>query len=536
MFSHLVSSQSIFIALAFASTVLGAPPAPPPPPKTGGPIAVTAHGKVNGFKDTNGNSVYLGIPYAASTAGQNRWRAPQPAPAFPILNASTFGQSCAQAISTTPFSQQGEDCLNLNIWAPAKGKNLPVFVYIYGGAMVTGSSSNTQLQGNNFAKNGVIMVSFNHRESIFASPNSGELTGTQNFGILDVEKAMDWVHANIAAFGGNPAHIVLGGHSSGGVHVDHYLWNHPDTWLAGAVEMSANSASGPGYAPTNIGLNTIAAEVGCPTGTGQLDCLRGKSIYELETASFNGSVNTWFTPVVDGTTRFSNADLEKRFKNGIFPSHVPLLTGNSAGEGNIFSLVYGSENTDFLSWVQSFDADVGHIPADKLVMAYLRQMFASVSLKSGTQYGDARFNCAVDWLLNIRSAAQKTWSYRWFGQYDNVVGVPGTAPTHGTEIPFFLGGNECFADLAGVTAAQQALADFTHAWFVKWIKNPAVGPGGPTWAPAKSVGGRAATIKLGVPGNELQLVQANTGDFNGVCRSVYNQFMPKYPVILNPLA
>jgi carboxylesterase type B len=71
-------------------------------------------------------------------------------------------------------------------------------VYIYGGAMVTGSSSNTQLQGNNFARKGVIYVSFNHRESIFASPNSAELKGkSQNFGILDVEKALEWVHDNI---------------------------------------------------------------------------------------------------------------------------------------------------------------------------------------------------------------------------------------------------------------------------------------------------------------------------------------------------
>jgi carboxylesterase type B len=73
-----------------------------------------------------------------------------------------------------------------------------VFVYIYGGAMVTGSSSNSQHQGNNFAKKGIIMVSFNHRESLFASPNTAELVDSvQNFGILDVEKAMDWIFDNI---------------------------------------------------------------------------------------------------------------------------------------------------------------------------------------------------------------------------------------------------------------------------------------------------------------------------------------------------
>jgi carboxylesterase type B len=78
---------------------------------------------------------------------------------------------------------------------------------MYGGAMVTGSSSNPQLQGNNFARKGVIYVSFNTRESVWAYPNSPELNkpgnrhqskDSQNFGILDVEHALDWIHDNIA--------------------------------------------------------------------------------------------------------------------------------------------------------------------------------------------------------------------------------------------------------------------------------------------------------------------------------------------------
>jgi carboxylesterase type B len=71
---------------------------------------------------------------------------------------------------------------------------------MYGGAMVTGSNSNPQLQGNNFARKGVVFVNFNTRESIFASPYSSELSKagkSQNFGILDVEKAMEWIHKNI---------------------------------------------------------------------------------------------------------------------------------------------------------------------------------------------------------------------------------------------------------------------------------------------------------------------------------------------------
>jgi hypothetical protein len=308
---------------------------------------------------------------------------------------------------------------------------------------------------------------------------------------------------------------VLGGHSSGGVHVDHYLWNHPDTWLVGAVEMSANAASGPGYAPMNVGLDALASEVGCKKGNGQLACLRSKSIYDLETTSFNSTSNTWFTPTVDGITRWSVSDYKARFKAGLYPTHVPLLTGNSNGEGTIFGLVYSGENTNFSSWIETFDADVAHIPHDVLLDAYNASDYSTVSLESGAQYGDARFDCAVDYLVDLRSSSQDTWSYRWFGAYDNVVGVSGTAPTHGTEIPFFLGGNECFSSLTNVTTAQQKLADYTNNWFVAWIKNPSKGPG---WDKVKPVNG--VVMKLGVPGNEKALVKGQTGDYNGICQSV----------------
>ncbi|KAM0549504.1 hypothetical protein ACHAPJ_009320 [Fusarium lateritium] len=494
------------------------------------PQAVIPQGTIKGFRDDHCNAVYLGVPFAASTGGQNRWKAPQDLPSSKAtFNAGSYGPTCPQAISNDAFTRQDEDCLNLNIWAPSGGNNLPVFVYMYGGAMVTGSNSNPQIQGTNFARNGVIYVNFNTRESIFASPHSSELKSanpdeSQNFSILDVEKALDWVHNNIRAFGGNPDHIVFGGHSSGSVQVDHYLWNHPNTFLKGAVEMSANALSGPAYAPVDEALNAVAEEVGCPEGgKGQLDCLRDVNIYDFQTANFNSTFNTWFTPVIDDITRFSN--YASRFSAGNYASQVPLLTGTSNGEGTIFSLVYGAENSDFSSWINTFDADSAHIPDASLISAYKSSDYASEALRSGAQYGDARFNCPVDYLLDVRSRKQNTWVYRFFGAYDNVVGPPDTAPTHGTEVPFFHGGNECFDSLSGVTKAQQALADSIHKWFVAWIKNPAAGPG---WNKASQAG---ELVKLGVPGNELARIKATRSQFNSVCQSVYKPNFPKYPIL-----
>ncbi|KAG8169665.1 hypothetical protein KVR01_000410 [Diaporthe batatas] len=492
---------------------------------------VLPQGRINGFRDDTRNSVYLGVPYAATTGGDNRWRAPQDVPeSNSTFEATSYGPTCPQAISGTAFSQQGEDCLNLNIWSPSTGEDLPVFVYMYGGAMVTGSNSNPQLQGANFARNGVVYVNFNTRESIFASPHSSELDDaspeeSQNFSILDVEKALDWIHDNIRAFGGNPDHIVFGGHSSGSVHVDHYLWNHPDTWLKGAVQMSANAVSGPAYAPTNEALDAVATEVGCPAGgDGQIDCLRKVDLYAFQTSNFNSTFNTWFTPVIDNITRHS--DYAARFAAGQYASHVPLLTGTSDGEGTIFSLVYGGENTNFSSWINTFDADSAHIEDSVLIEAYNASEYGSESLRSGAQYGDARFNCAVDYLQDLRSAIQDTWVYRFFGAYDNVVGPPNTAPTHGTEVPFFHGGNECFSGLSGVTEAQQALADSIHQWFVEWIKNPSAGPG---WEKVTPESG--PLVELGVPGDETSLIAASTDEFNGRCQAVYKPAFPRYPVV-----
>ena len=274
--------------------------------------------------------------------------------------------------------------------------------------------------------------------------------------------------------------------------------------------MAANAKSGPAVAPVNEALDIVAAEVGCQNGTGQLDCLRKVDVYAFQTEKFNQTYNTWFAPTVDEITRYQ--DYEARFAAGQYPSQVPLLTGNSDLEGALFGFVYGSENTNFSSWIRTFDADVAQISKDLLLDAYDQSQYATVSEMSGAQYGDARFFCPVDYLLDLRSTKQDTWIYRFMANYSQ--GLPVAAPTHGAEIAYFFGGNEVFAG-QDVTAEQQALADYQHNWFVSWIKNPTAGPG---WDKATPKQGTLA--KLGVPENELSIELASTSDFNQRCQSV----------------
>ncbi|KAL4903578.1 hypothetical protein BDW74DRAFT_36697 [Aspergillus multicolor] len=495
-------------------------------------------GTVKGFTQ-NDTNVYLGIPFAESTAGQNRWKAPVSLTSFPggSFDATEYGPSCAQAMSGTAITAQSEDCLNLNIWTPQQGaKDLPVFVYIYGGAMVTGGSSNAQWQGFNFARKDVIYVNFNYRESLYASPNAPELDGqSQNFGIMDVELAVQWVYDNIEAFGGDKSRIVLGGHSSGGVHVDHYLWNHPSTFLAGAIEMSANAQSGPAITPSGVGLKQVVQDMidagvslDCTADDYTLDCLRAVDTYAFQTTYFNSTSNTWFSPVVDGFTRF--ASYSDRFAAGNYPTSLPLIVGNSDQEGAIFGYVYGSEDTDFSKWIATFDADIAFVPSDELLAAYNEADYSSVSQMSGASYGDARFLCATDYLLDVRAGSQPTWIYRWFGDYDNVLPIPNLGPSHGSEVPFFHGGEECFSALSGVTAEEQMLADYMNDWFVAWIKDPAAGPG---WDQATPTNGPLA--RVGVPGNEEAIVMSTTGEYNARCQKTFKPNYPNYPHVLNPV-
>ncbi|KAJ5106335.1 hypothetical protein N7456_003010 [Penicillium angulare] len=516
--------------------VAAEPAACPSPPQS--PKVTVDQGVIEGFvkNDTN---VFLGIPFAESTAGENRWKAPKAICSFPedTFKATAYGPSCAQAMSGSAITNQSEDCLSLNIWTPRQGgADLPVFVYIYGGAMVTGGSSNAQWQGYNFARKDVIYVNFNYRESIYASPNFPELQGEiQNFGILDVELALEWIHDNIEAFGGDKSRIVLGGHSSGGVHVDDYLWNHPETFLAGAIQMSANAQSGPAYAPAGVALKEVVQDMldagvklDCTADNYTVDCLRAADTYEFQTTYFNSTSNTWFSPSVDELTRFSN--YTERFVNGQYPKSLPMIVGNSDQEGKIFSYVYSSENTNFSSWIHTYDADLAFVPSNELLAAYNESDYESVSLMSGASYGDARFLCATDHFLDLRSAEQPTWIYRWFGNYSNVLGIPDIGPSHGSEVPFFHGGHECFSLLDGVTDAEQKLADYMNNWFIEWIRNPCAGPG---WDQAWPESGPLA--RVGVPGHEEEIVMSTTGMYNARCQKVYKPNYPYYPVVQNPV-
>lgn len=191
----------------------------------------TSYGILEGL-DISGIKTFKGVPFAAPPTGDNRWREPQPLQPWqgirechdyapdpmqePIFGDMNFG---SDSIS--------EDCLYLNIWTPAITMNekLPVLIYFNGGGLMAGSGSEPRYAGMAMARRGMICVTANYREGIFgffAHPELSKETpykGSGNYGFLDQQAAIRWVHENISLFGGDPERITIAGESAGSMSV-----------------------------------------------------------------------------------------------------------------------------------------------------------------------------------------------------------------------------------------------------------------------------------------------------------------------------
>ena len=323
------------------------------------PVLEIEGGKVQGVESSvKGVYIYKGIPFAAPPVGDLRWKEPQPVvPWEGVRMADTFSAGAMQVKhdSSNPWTSEfywedpdfSEDCLYLNVWTPAPGKpgkKLPVAMWIHGGAYTAGWGFEPEFDGKVWAEKGVVLVTINYRLGIFGFLNHPFLVEESpnrvsgNYGILDQIAALKWVHANIAAFGGDPENVTILGQSAGAGSVK-TLVSSP---LTGDLIRRAIIQSGggvnvrPGGAPASPAGSMMESvgnawkEVFDWAGYDTLEKMRAASTEEIfglaarYVAETGNRVQLPTRPVVDGyvsTESFDAAAQEGRIKD------IPYMIG-----------------------------------------------------------------------------------------------------------------------------------------------------------------------------------------------------------------
>jgi para-nitrobenzyl esterase len=290
---------------------------------------------------------FKGIPFAQPPIGDLRWRDPQPVKSWKgVRKAGQFGPRCMQTPNPAAahwFRGNGmsEDCLYLNVWAPAKAsvEKLPVLVLFPAGGFQHGDASEPRVDGESMARKGIVVVSTNYRLNIFGYFVHPELTkesphaGPGNYGLLDLVAALQWIQKNIAAFGGDPKHITIAGESAGSIAVSGLMASPLSrNLIAGAIGESGSLLSNfPPLPRATIEQST--AKVIATAGTSSLAALRAmtaEQLLEVLIKASKGASGDLFRPLQDGY--FLPKPITEIYEAGE-QAQIPLLVGSNTQDG-----------------------------------------------------------------------------------------------------------------------------------------------------------------------------------------------------------
>ncbi|MCX5095432.1 carboxylesterase family protein [Streptomyces sp. NBC_00365] len=276
-------------------------------------VVDTTGGKVRGAEIDEGVLAWRGIPYAAPPVGPLRLRLPQPAePWSGVRDALAYGAPALQppalipAGTTSPadapvLPEPSEDCLYVNVTAPADAEGLPVVLWIHGGGYQVGAGSDIAGDGRTFARrHGVVVVTFNYRLGAlgFLAVDGEEHTGA--FGLHDQIAALRWVHENIAGFGGDPDRITVYGLSAGAKSVANLL---ASPLTRGMIHRAASSSGGADHVADRAQDAAVARRFLRALGAGaeHLRKVSAEEILDAQTALGEGVRTTWmWRPSIDG--------------------------------------------------------------------------------------------------------------------------------------------------------------------------------------------------------------------------------------------
>jgi len=438
----------------------------------------TNDGLVSGVTLASGVRVFKGIPFAAPPVGDLRWKQPQPAAHWAgVRKADTFGDVCVQrpapkripnniATDLPDSPKMSEDCLYLNVWTDAKRANarLPVMVWIYGGAYLEGAGSSPHTDGDALAHKGVVMVSFNYRLGPFGFFSHPELTkesghnASGNQALGDSIAALQWVQANIRAFGGDPNNVTIFGQSAGACMVAglvgspvakglfHRAISESGTWMGLGLAPMLSLARAEQMAAEPPGPRLSPASRDTPTQPlPSLAELRGRSTEEIMKTVRGAGM------IIDGW---------------IIPEDLSITFAQ--GKQNPVDVIVGSNKDEHLAF--------------------------------GRNGGNVAFRDTLMWSMRLyaeRQAAIGKRAYWYFFTHEPPVdpGARNLKATHAAEIPYVfdnLAAPRSIPDtssprLAAASEKDRALADMISSYWVNFAKTgDPNGKGLPAWPAFKS--------------------------------------------------
>lgn len=326
----------------------------------GEPVAETILGKIKGGLSENNPqiAVYKGIPYAVQPVGERRWTRPEPTTRWDsVMVAQEFGKISIQPAHTDPESfytkefywmgdpEMGEDCLYLNIWTPTEAvnhpeKKLPVAMWIHGGAYINGWGNEVTMDGDEWAKRGVILVTINYRlgtlgfmaNPLLSAENENGTSG--NWGTLDQIAALKWIKRNISAFGGDPENVGIFGQSAGAASVKNLISSPLSKNLISKAIIQSGGGVGRFIGSSTIGDAAKRGEdfmkfTGC-TDMEQMRALTPEQLKEYEDR-YKARIHSWslFSPAIDGYA--ITGDFNDLALNGEL-ADIPYMIGSNSDD------------------------------------------------------------------------------------------------------------------------------------------------------------------------------------------------------------
>jgi para-nitrobenzyl esterase len=442
----------------------------------------------------NGIVSFKGIPFAAPPVGPLRWKAPQPGkPWTGVKQASEFGASCMQDPAFAKIFGAppaiNEDCLYLNVWTPAKaaGAALPVMVWIYGGGFVGGMTSVPVYDGTRLAEKGVVLVSVAYRVGVFGFLAHPELSresgkGSGNYGLQDLVAGLQWVKANIAKFGGDPARVTIFGESAGGIAVSMLAASPAAKGLfQRAISESGGSFGPPRFANEggqNVPPLKVAEAAGQnflrKLGASDIKAARELSAQALQTALGPG-LQGGFWPVFDGDVL--PGDQYELYQATRF-NDTPVLIGTNSDEGGLFARPGMTPELFEKQIRESFGKH-----ADAILAVYPHATSAEAAKAAKDIFRESAFawHTWVWALLQTQKGKGKAYVY----YFDHRTPQSPDGAGHGAEIGYVfrnLGGGPPLG-LGGAPRPEDiAISDLMSNYWVNFAKNgDPNGPGLPAW-------------------------------------------------------